>query len=337
MILPLIRGRRPTFMECDALMTVRWRLAEGRPRPRVRRWLARIACLLLLGGPSAALGYDLEPRSYSNIPVGMNFLAVGTIFQTGEVATDPALPLEDAEVETWKPVVGYARGLDLWGRSGKVDMVMPYSCTDGSAEFMGDPVERDICGLVDPSIKLSINLIGAPAMGLEDIARYRENLIVGVGLRVNAPLGDYDSDKLLNPGSNRWVLRPEAGVSKTVGKWTFESIAQVAIHDDNDEFFGDVKREQDPIYSLQGHVVYSFRPGAWLALDATGFKGGRTTVDGRRGDDLQRNSRWGVTLALPVDKHHSVKLAYTAGVVTRAGGDFDTVSLLWQYRWGAGL
>jgi len=297
-----------------------------------------LICLLLATGWHGAVhGYELEPRSYSNIPVGMNFVALGITYQTGDVATDPALPLDQAELDVWRPIVAYARGLDLWGHSGKFDVVLPYSCTEGSAEFLGNPVERDICGRVDPSVKLSINLIGAPAMGLADIARYREDLIVGVGLRVNAPLGEYDPDKLLNPGSNRWVLRPEAGISKTVGKWTYESIVQVAVHGDNEEFFGDVKREQEPIYSLQGHLVYSFRPGAWLALDATGFRGGRTTVDGRKGDDLQKNSRWGLTLALPVNRQHSAKLAYTSGVVTRAGGDFDTLTLLWQFRWGAGL
>jgi hypothetical protein len=319
------------FMRSSTAPAARARRLRGRRRLQGAMGLCSLTLALV------AHGYELEPRSYSNIPVGMNFLVVGGIWQTGDVGTDPSAPLDDAEVDVWKPIVGYARGIDLRGRSGKLDVVMPYSCMEGTAEFLGTPVERDVCGLADPSVKLSVNLIGAPAMGIEDIARYREDLIIGVGLRVTAPLGAYDEDKLLNPGSNRWMFRPEVGISKTVGKWTFESIAQAALHTDNDEFFGDVKREQEPIYSLQGHAVYSFRTGAWLALDATGFRGGRTTVDGRRGDDLQKNSRWGLTLALPVNPHHSIKLAWSSGVVTRAGGDFDTVSLLWQYRWGGGL
>jgi hypothetical protein len=191
--------------------------------------------------------------------------------------------------------------------------------------------------LGDPAIKLSINLIGAPATTLENLPKYRQDLIFGVGLLVGAPLGEFDSDKLLNPGANRWAFRPEAGLSKTVGRWTFESIVSATYFTANDEFFGGVRREQEPIYALQGHVIYSFRPAAWVALDANGFRGGRTEVDGRKGDDLQRNSRWGVTLALPLNRHHSLKLAASKGVVTRAGGDFEMFTVVWQYRWGGGL
>ena len=47
-----------------------------------------------------------EPRSYSNIPVGMNFLVMGINYQIGDVATDPALPLDDAEVDVWIEAFG---------------------------------------------------------------------------------------------------------------------------------------------------------------------------------------------------------------------------------------
>ncbi len=65
--------------------------------------------------------------------------------------------------------------------------------------------------------------------------------------------------------------------------------------------------------------------------------GGRTTVDGVKGNDLQRNSRAGVNIALPVNKYNSVKLYGSTGVSTRTGSNFDIVGIAWQYRWGAGL
>jgi hypothetical protein len=306
-------------------------------RRRRSNAVSRAAILASMAVTAAASAYELEPRSYSNIPVGMNFLVAGVTYQTGDVATDPALPLDDAAVDVAGAVVGLARGVDLWGRSGKFDVLFPHACMEGSAAFMGERVERDVCGRGDPSFKLSVNLIGAPAMRLPEISRYREDFIVGVGLRVVAPLGDHDAEKLLNPGANRWVFRPEAGISKTMGAWTIEGILQASLYGDNEDFLGDGKREQDPVYALQAHLVRGFARGAWLALDATGFRGGRTTLEGRRGDDLQENSRWGVTVALPLDRHHSLKFAWSSGVVTRAGGDFDTVTALWQYRWGGGL
>jgi hypothetical protein len=72
-------------------------------------------------------------------------------------------------------------------------------------------------------------------------------------------------------------------------------------------------------------------------VTATYLTGGRTTVDGRRSDDRQDNLRIGGTLALPVTRHHSVKVYGATGASTRVGGDFDVIGIAWQYRWGGGF
>ena len=86
-----------------------------------------------------------------------------------------------------------------------------------------------------------------------------------------------------------------------------------------------------------GHIVYLFPKKIWLALDATRYIGGRTTVGDVKKDDRLANSRFGATLAIPVTKRHSVKLYASTGVETRTGDDFDIFGMAWQYRWGGGL
>jgi hypothetical protein len=100
---------------------------------------------------------------------------------------------------------------------------------------------------------------------------------------------------------------------------------------------GGKTRQQDPIYSVQGHVLYSFSRGIWAALDATYYTGGQTTVNGVTGNDREGNSRAGVTVALPISRYNSIKLYGSSGVSTRTGTDFDTVGIAWQTRWGGGL
>lgn len=46
-------------------------------------------------------------------------------------------------------------------------------------------------------------------------------------------------------------------------------------------------------------MSYTVGAGIWLALDGTYYTGGRTTVDGMEGNDLQKNSYLSVTVALP--------------------------------------
>jgi hypothetical protein len=56
-------------------------------------------------------------------------------------------------------------------------------------------------------------------------------------------------------------------------------------------------------------------------------------VDGVRADDRQKNTRAGVALSLPLDRQLSLKLDFSKGTTTRAGGDFEYFSVGWQYSW----
>jgi hypothetical protein len=150
-------------------------------------------------------------------------------------------------------------------------------------------------------------------------------------------LGQYDESHAVNLGTNRWFVRPEVGVSKAAGPWTLELTAGATLFSENKEFYRRTTRLQDPIYSSQGHVIYNFKRNLWASLDATYFAGGRSTLDGVRGDNYQQNWRTGATLALPIDIHNSIKLYASKGVAARTGNNFDLIGIAWQYRWGAGL
>lgn len=280
---------------------------------------------------------DLEPRAYSNTPVGLNFLIAGYGYTEGDVLPDSSLPIEDAEANIHSALIAYVRSLDIWGRSGKVQIVLPYVWLDASGKLAGDAKEREVDGFADPRFRLTVNLYGAPALLLDEFADYHQDTIVGVSLLVTAPYGHYDSDKLANIGTNRWSFKPELGISKALGRWTLELSTAVKFYTDNDDFFGGQTQEQDPIYSVQGHVIYHFLRGMWGAADVTYYTGGRTTIDGVEKEDLQDNWRFGLTLAVPVDRHNSIKLYGSTGVFTRAGTDFNAVGVAWQYRWGGGL
>ena len=290
-----------------------------------------------LGGVAVAHAQDIEPRAYSNAPVGVNFVVAGYAYSHGGLSLDPSLPVTDARLESSAAVLAYARVLDLWGVSGKFDAIVPYASLSGTAVYAGQPVERSIHGAANPLLRISANLVGAPALTLQEFAAYRQDLIVGVSLQVGVPLSQYDPTRLLNIGTNRWSAKPEVGVSKAIGSWTIEGQAAVTFYGDNTDFFGGSTRTQDPLYALQGHAIHSFRSGIWASLDLTYFAGGRSTIDGVAKNDLQQNWRVGATLAIPVDRRNSIKLAASSGVSARTGNNFDLLAVAWQYRWGAGL
>jgi hypothetical protein len=269
--------------------------------------LSLLAALHFVTPRQMAHGQDLEPRAFANTPVGINFLIGGYAYSKGTVGTDPSVPLTDTEVKLNSAVLAYVRTLDLWGRSGKVDLIIPYTWADGSATLAGEGRTRKVSGFNDPRLRFSMLLYGAPALSLQEFRDYKPDIIIGTSLEVTAPLGQYDSDKLLNIGTHRWSFKPEVGISKTLGPLTLELSTGVRFYTDNNNFLDGRTLEVNPLYSVQAHLIYSITPGIWLGLDGLYYTGGRGTIDGRKGESLE-DARIGLTLALPVNRNNSIKL-----------------------------
>ncbi len=280
---------------------------------------------------------DLEPRTYFNAPIGINFLIAGYVHTRGALQFDSALDITDADLRTSNAVLAYARVFELGGKAATIDVVLPYTGLSGTAVYQGDPVERNVNGFANPALRLTWNFHGAPALTLDQFRAWQQDVVVGASLRVLAPWSQYDASRLVNIGTNRWTFKPEIGASKTVGPWTVEVAAAASIFTVNDDFYGGNRRQQDPLYSVQGHVIRSFGGGSWLALDATYYAGGRTTFNGILKADLQQNWRVGATYAIPVDRKNSVKLYASSGMSDRTGNSFDLVGMAWQHRWGEGM
>jgi hypothetical protein len=291
----------------------------------------------ILSGFSSVNAQVLEPRSYSNIPVGMNFLLAAYGYNYGGVLFDPSIPLDNANIKIHGSALAYARSLKMGKMLGKFDMIVPYAWLSGTAEFNGEPVSRVVSGLGDPSVRMSVNFLGAPALSLAEFKNYKQNFILGASFQVFMPLGQYDYDRIVNIGTNRFTFKPELGISKTVGPLFVDLAAAYSFYSVNNNFYNGKTRSQEPIGSVQCHVIYSFTKGMWAALDGTYYWGGSSTLDGVKGNDLQKNTRIGFTYVLPLNIHNSLKFNYSTGVSTRTGSDFDTFAVAWQYRWSKDL
>jgi hypothetical protein len=190
---------------------------------------------------------------------------------------------------------------------------------------------QDLAGLVDPRFKLSVGLVGAPAMTLAEFTGAPRRTAVGLGVTVVPPLGQYTSRQLVNLGYNRWAVKPEAGISHPIGRWTLDASAGVWLFTANDSYYpARAVKRQAPVVALQSHASYSLPRRFWLAVNATWFAGGETRVDRVLNPDLQRNVRAGVTLSIPIVGQQSVKLSYSTGTTTRRGSDFNTFNATWQ-------
>jgi hypothetical protein len=278
-----------------------------------------------------ALAQEMEPRAFSPNPVGMTFVLAGAARSTGGILTDPSLPVDDVNATIDAGLVGLGHTFSLFGQSANAGIVLPYLSGHFTGTIDGQDAEATRQGIGDTKIRISVGLVGAPAVTPAEFAKRTPRTTLGASLTLSAPTGEYHPDLLVNVGTNRWAFKPELGLSHPRGPWTFEATIGAWFFEDNDDFFGGRRREQDPLASIQGHVNYTFRPKLWLAFNATYYDGGRTTVDGVRKDDRQSSSRYGLTLSLPLGASQSLKFNWNDGASTRIGSDFTSYGITWQY------
>lgn len=301
-----------------------------RRRPRGAAVLLAAGCAIV---SAKVRGQSLEPRAYSPNPTGMNFAIAGYSYQTGSVFTDPVLPVTDVSAKLNVGTLSYAHTFSLFGRSASAGLLLPIAGGTVSGRVFEQQRSVTRNGFGDMAIRLTSNILGGPALSPKEFAAHAPETTLGMSFLVVAPTGQYYPDKLVNIGSHRWAFRPELGFSHPVGHFFFDAYAGVWFFTTNDDFFGGKVRSQEPIGAFQGHVSYTFVPRLWLAVDYTYYTGGRTTVNGVIQEDLQKNSRVGVTLAIPIARNQSFKFAWSRGASTSIGSDFTTYSFGYQLFW----
>jgi hypothetical protein len=307
---------------------------------RSTRSLGWGSCLLIFLAPILTLLLDvntpaqeMEPGAYGRAPVGLNFVLVTYGHQTGDILTDSSLPLKDVSITLDSVAVAYGRTFGLFHKQANIGGALAYITGSAQGLVFENFTKVHRSGLSDLRVRFSINLHGSPALGPKEFAAFKRKTVVGASVIVVAPTGQYDPNRLVNLGANRWSFKPEVGISRPIGPWTVEAAGGVWLFTANNDFFGGHKRAQNPLLSLQGDVLYTFRPKLWIAVGGTYYRGGHTIIDGVTNADSQSNSRYGATFSYPFGKRNSLKIAASKGLTARFGGKLTSFAIGWQYTW----
>ncbi|NCF72865.1 MAG: transporter [Gammaproteobacteria bacterium] len=276
-----------------------------------------------------AAAQDIEPRRWTPLPAGINLLGAGYVQVEGDVFFNPVLKIEDGTVSGQAAAISYVRSFAVGERLARLDVLLPWANMRWSGLLDGSPATVSRVGLTDPSVRLSMILAGGKPDKLAT-----SHTVVGAAIKISVPMGEYFDDKLLNLGENRFIVRPQIGVLHTRGNWSYELTGSVFLYGDNNDFYGNSTLQQEPLYAAQAHVIRTFdKPGYWVALSAGYGWDGQSTVDGTRADDSRRLSLSALAVGIPVGTKQGLKFAYVRSRTnTSTGGDVDSVSVGWSYR-----
>lgn len=281
---------------------------------------------------------ELVPRAYVITPTHSNALILTWSFFDGGVNLNGSIPITGATGRYYVPIFSYYHSLSLFGRSANITASLPYGVGNFQGSVLGTEKSVYRSGLLDLNVRISVNLIGGPAMPVEKFAKWSQRSLLGASVKVLAPTGQYNSTKLVNWGINRWAFKPELGYSQRWQKWFLDAYAAAWFYTTNPAFSAITvikPQKEAPIGSFEGHLSRNFgEPRLWASLDGNFWFGGTTALGGIANPGTrQTSSRVGATLSVPVTKHQSFKFAYSRGSYVRFGGDYQNVQVAWQYSW----
>ena len=296
---------------------------------------------VLLCAARAVVAQDLTPHAYLITPVNSNVLNLTYSHFSGSLLFDGSVPITGAGATVNMPIFSYYHSLDFFGRSANISVAVPYGVGDFHGTVVGVPRYAYRSGLLDSSVRFSVNLKGGPAMKAPEFFSWHQKLILGTSLRIVAPIGQYDPTRLLNWGNNRWAFKPEFGYSQRWNHFILDGYAAAWFFTTDPEYFsrnpffpGVRSQAEAPVAAFEAHLSYDFKPRLWVSLDGNFWFGGKITVNGVQNPaSEQRSSRVGATASIPLTKHQSLKFSYSNGAYVSYGGNYQNVSLGWQYSW----
>jgi hypothetical protein len=303
--------------------------------------LPLLALCAALGFGHAAFAQELNPRAYVITPAGFNAASLAYSYLNGDLTLDGSVPITGAKADNSLFALGYYRSLSLFGRSANLAVGLPYGIGDFSGTVAEVPRSVHRSGLLDSFVRLSVNLLGGPAMNPAEFHKWTQDVLLGVSLKIVAPTGQYDPTVLVNWGNNRWAFKPEIGYSQRWGHWILDAYGAVWFFTENPEYFchnqfypGTRGLTQAPVPAFEGHLSYDIRPRFWVSLDVNYWTGGEITVGGvANKGSYQKNSRVGLTASVPLTLHQAVKLSFSQGAYINYGGNYKNVTAVWQYSW----
>jgi Putative MetA-pathway of phenol degradation len=296
-----------------------------------------LVCIALCCG-QVAIAQTLAPRAYVITPTGANAITLSWSFFKGGADFNGTIPITGATGIYHVATLSYYHSFSLFGRSANVTGLLPYGVGTFQGSVLGPQQQIYRSGLLDLALRFSMNLKGGPTMTAQEFSKWKQNTLLGGSLIVVAPTGQYNPMHLVNWGINRWAFKPEIGYSQRWGRWMLDGYAGVWFYTTNGSFYS-IPRPQPqterPIGSFEGHLSFDLSSQrCWVSLDGNFWFGGTTSLNGLPNPATrQTSSRIGGSAAIPMSEHQTIKFSYSNGAYVRFGGNYQSVTVAWQYSW----
>jgi hypothetical protein len=304
----------------------------------MRKYLLRVCFALAMVCPNAVLAQFSDPRTYTNSPVGMNQIELMYAYARSNASIDPSLIVGEAKFNLNQGIITYTHYFGLLHRLAWVEPSIPIAGLSGS--IGGTNINGSVNGAGDTSYQFGMLLKGGPALSVSEFERFKPGTSVGASLTFTAPTGQYDPNKLLNLGSDRWSFKPEFGISQPFGreqKWVIDGYVNSYFYSDNKTYRGVEVLKQLPLPGAEAHLSYSFTDSVWASADTRYSFRGDTLIDGINQNNVQQNLILGSQLNVSLNARNTLIFVFAKALVHDNGPNATGFAVRYDYVWGKGL
>jgi hypothetical protein len=317
-------------------------------------FLVTLAIILLYSGP--ALAVDDGARAYwkgraGTQGVSFQYLSLDLQASDSQQFAPGQYIYPNADAEASIFVANYVRHMTLFNRPSSFSLGISGGSVDVNANTKVPPqlvppgflpgvaFSQSASGFADPSAQLVVNLFGTPPLKANfDLLDYEPTWTLDTAVMLGVPIGEYDDDKLVNMGLNRWFGRIAFPFKYHFGAFTpgyrssLEVTPSVWLFAENDDFMGQ-KLENDPMWQLEAHLTHDFTPSFFGSLDLLYRGGFQSEVNGVEvGDELDIGNL-GFTLSYQVTDNLSIRTGFSSNVFGDDDLDNSIIRLQFVYGW----
>ncbi len=280
--------------------------------PCSRLLLRRATCALTLGLgtllslPGLVLAQGEGARVYLLAPKDINALSLTYMDAESNFNFAQDILIEGADLRSDILALNYNRFFSLGGRLAEIWVTGIWGSIRGDVALGPEAPPNSFfepgssinipkeSGIADPYLAMRVGLIGSPALSPAEFVKHRPGFQMSGLVGVYLPAGDYDRDRPVNLGTNRWGYRFGLPMivpfASPASRTALEIVPSVVFYGDNTDPFRADLREQDPLYVVESHLTRNFTPKFWAGLDLRFQYGAETTTDrvpdGNRLDSL---------------------------------------------------
>jgi hypothetical protein len=263
------------------------------------------------------------PRTMLLAPKDLNVITPAYLYRSSNFNFAQDILIEGADISSTVVPVTYIHFFSIDDKFAQIWVTPIWGNVKGNIVQGSNSINvPTTSGIADPYIAVRVGLVGTPALSLEEFKKHKQEFQLYGLFGINIPIGEYDQNRPVNLGTNRWAFRIGAPMVLPFGNnparpFFLELVPSLMIFTKNNAPYGaSDERKQFPLLLLETHLSHNITSQFWGSADLRFQHGGATETDGISDDNTINQIGGGVTLGYSILPPLGIQIGYSGILIS---------------------